>query len=82
MAEHKATLPDLGDDAGDLARVSFFYYDEGETVEKDQPLVQMVTDKATFDVPTPVSGTLTSIEADEDENVEVGGLLAVIETPD
>ena len=84
MAQHEVKLPALGDDsdAPTDATVSFFYVEEGERIEKEAPLVQMVTDKASFDVPCPVSGTVKRIAVKEEEVVEVGGLLAVIETPE
>ncbi len=73
-------LPDLGEDAGDEARVSFWYVEPGEDIEADDPLVQLVTDKATFDVPSPDKGTLKEIVADEDAEVHVGDVLCRIET--
>lgn len=82
MAEHQVKLPSFGEDAGEEATVSFFYVDPGETIDQDEPLAQMVTDKATFDVPSPVAGTLKSIEVEENHKVNVGDLLAVIETGD
>jgi len=78
--EHTVTLPELGEDAGDEATVSFFHFEEGDEVKEGDALVEMVTDKAAFDVPSPVSGVLKKILADEDQVVPVGGPLAVIET--
>ena len=74
------TLPDLGEDAGNEATVSYFYYEVGDYVEKDEDLVEMATDKATFNVPSPVSGKIAEICANEDQVVKVGEKLAVIET--
>ena len=54
-------LPELGDDAPDKAKLSFWYKEEGEEVEREEPICEMFTDKATFDVPSPVSGTLLEI---------------------
>jgi pyruvate dehydrogenase E2 component (dihydrolipoamide acetyltransferase) len=75
MAEYEVTLPELGDDAGDEARVSFWYVDVGEQVEEGDDLVQMLTDKATFDVPSPASGKVVELLAQEDQPVKVGGAL-------
>ena len=72
-------LPELGEDAGDSAKVSFWYYDEGEKVEEGEDLVEMVTDKATFNVPAPVSGDLKEIFIGEGDEAKVGDVLAVIE---
>ena len=76
--EYEVKLPDLGDDAGDEAEVSFWYVDPDETVEKDQDLVEMVTDKAAFTVPSPENGTLKEILAPEGQQVKVGEVMAVI----
>ena len=73
-------LPDLGEDAGDEAEVSFWYVEEGETVEEGQDLVEMVTDKAAFTVPSPVGGTLKQILVKEGETAKVGQALASVET--
>jgi 2-oxoglutarate dehydrogenase E2 component (dihydrolipoamide succinyltransferase) len=61
MAVVEVKLPELGKDAGQEARVSFWYVEKGERVAKDDDLVQMITDKATFDVPSPVDGRVGPI---------------------
>jgi len=80
MARHEFRLPDLGDDAGNEAIVSFWYTEVGEGVEKDQGVLEMRTDKATFDVPAPISGTLAEIRVHDDDKVKVGDILGIIET--
>ena len=75
MAALEVNLPELGEDAGDEARVSFWYVDPGEEVEEGDDLVQMLTDKATFDVPSPAAGKVAELVAHEDQTVRVGGLL-------
>lgn len=72
-------LPDLGQDAPDEAEISFWYVAEGESIEEGQDLVEMVTDKAAFTVPSPVGGTLKQVKAQEGETVKVGQVLAVVE---
>ena len=79
MAVEEVKLPPLGENAGEEARVSFWYVEPGEHVEKDDDLVQMITDKATFDVPSPVEGRVVELVADEDEEVKVGQILCRIE---
>ena len=78
--EHNVVMPPLGEGAGDECTVSFWHVEEGEKVAKDAPLVEMATDKAVFDVPSPVSGTVVTILAKEEEVVKVGTRIAVIET--
>ncbi len=72
-------LPDLGEDAGDSAKVTFWYKSVGDEVKEGEDLVEMMTDKATFNVPSPASGRLTEIRAAEDDTAEVGDILGVLE---
>ena len=82
MAAMEVKLPDLGEDAGDEARVAFWYVEVGEYVEKEDDLVQMLTDKATFDVPSPAAGKVVELVADEDQEVKVGEVLCRIQVED
>ena len=75
-------LPDLGEDAPDEATVSFWYFEEGEEVAAKEDLVEMVTDKATFNVPCPAAGTLVEIRAGDGAKVKVGEVLGVLEAAD
>ncbi len=72
-------LPELGEDAGKEATVSFWYVEDGGEIKKDEDLVEMVTDKATFNVPAPASGVVKEVGAVEGDKVEVGQLMAIIE---
>jgi len=74
------TLPELGEDAGEEATVSFWHIDVDETVAEGDDLVEMVTDKASFNVPSPATGKLVEIAAAEDDTVKIGALLGVLET--
>jgi pyruvate/2-oxoglutarate dehydrogenase complex dihydrolipoamide acyltransferase (E2) component len=75
MADLEVKLPSLGEEAGNEARVSFWYVDVGEDIEEGDDLVQMLTDKATFDVPSPVTGRVSALLAEEDQQVKVGETL-------
>ena len=77
---YEVRLPDLGEDAGKEATVSYFFVNVGDEIKEGDDLVEMVTDKATFNVPAPVSGKVVEIFAKEDQLVKVGEVLAVIET--
>ena len=46
--------------------------------EADEPLLEVSTDKVDTEIPSPASGVLLEIKAQEDETVEVGAVLAVI----
>jgi pyruvate/2-oxoglutarate dehydrogenase complex dihydrolipoamide acyltransferase (E2) component len=80
MAEIEVTLPSLGDDAGDHAEVSFWYVDPGEAVGKGDSLLQMLTDKATFDVPSPAAGIVKAHRCAEGDRVAVGDVICLLET--
>jgi pyruvate/2-oxoglutarate dehydrogenase complex dihydrolipoamide acyltransferase (E2) component len=82
MAVVDVKLPNLGDDAGDEARVSFWHVDVGDSVREGADLVQMLTDKAVFDVPSPATGRVVESLAAEDQTVKVGGLLCRLEVKD
>ena len=78
MAEMIVPLPSLGDDAGDKASVSFVYVKVGDAVAEGTDLVEMVTDKATFNVPCPAAGTVTKLLVAEGDEVAVGDPLCVL----
>ncbi len=73
-------LPPLGEDAPEEAEVSFWYVEAGERIEEGQDMVEMLTDKAAFTVPAPVSGTVQTIMVDEGDKVKVGDVMAIMET--
>ncbi|NQT53299.1 hypothetical protein HQ576_14670 [bacterium] len=80
MSRTEFQLPDLGEDAPDEATVSFWYFEEGEDVAEKEDIVEMVTDKATFNVPSLVAGTLVEIRAGDGAKVKVGQVLGILET--
>lgn len=75
----EVTLPNLGEGSPDQATVSAWLYQEGDFVSEGDDLVEMLTDKATFNVPAPVSGQIVEIRAPQDEAIQVGHVLCVIE---
>jgi pyruvate dehydrogenase E2 component (dihydrolipoamide acetyltransferase) len=72
-------LPELGEDALDEAEVSFWYVEPGDTIKEGEDLVEMVTDKAAFTVPSPVGGTVKEILVEEGDKAAVGQAMATIE---
>ena len=74
-------LPDLGDgiDSADILNVLIA---EGDTVDKDEDSVEIETDKATAEVPSTHSGTVTKVHVGVGETVAVGATLITIETSD
>src|SRR5436305_10367126 len=65
------TLPELGEqiEAGDVLRV---LVKAGDTLTKDQPVLELETDKATIEVPSSVAGTIKEIKVKAGEKVKVG----------
>ncbi|MEM7618703.1 MAG: 2-oxoglutarate dehydrogenase complex dihydrolipoyllysine-residue succinyltransferase [Pseudomonadota bacterium] len=72
MAEIK--VPALGESVSE-ATVAAWLKKEGDSVKKDEALVELETDKVTLEVNAPEDGVITSIVVQEGENVEVGALL-------
>ncbi|ROP37724.1 2-oxoglutarate dehydrogenase, E2 component, dihydrolipoamide succinyltransferase [Saccharothrix texasensis] len=71
------TMPALGESVTE-GTVTRWLKAVGDSVEVDEPLLEVSTDKVDTEIPSPVAGTLLEITAGEDETVEVGGQLAVV----
>jgi pyruvate dehydrogenase E2 component (dihydrolipoyllysine-residue acetyltransferase) len=72
------SMPQLGESVTE-GTVTRWLKKEGERVEADEPLLEVSTDKVDTEIPSPVSGILRGITVAEDETVEVGAELAVID---
>ena len=70
-------VPTLGESITE-ATVSKWLKRVGEEVNSDEPLVELETDKVNVEVPSPLSGTLSSIKVKEGDTVEVGALLGIV----
>ena len=70
-------LPALGESVTE-GTVTRWLKEVGEQVEVDEPLVEVSTDKVDTEIPSPVAGTLLEIRIPEDEEAEVGQVLAII----
>ena len=70
-------VPSLGESITE-ATVSKWLKQVGEKVDSDEPLVELETDKVNVEVPSPLSGTLSSIKVKEGDTVEVGALLGIV----
>ncbi|WP_305793860.1 biotin/lipoyl-containing protein, partial [Nocardia altamirensis] len=70
-------MPALGESVTE-GTVTRWLKQEGDTVEVDEPLLEVSTDKVDTEIPSPVAGVLSKIVAQEDDVVEVGGELGVI----
>ena len=73
----KIVVPVLGESITE-ATVSKWLKNEGDTVEVDEPIVELETDKVNLEVPSPVSGVLSEINSKDGATVEVGALLGSV----
>nr|WP_233515187.1 2-oxoglutarate dehydrogenase, E2 component, dihydrolipoamide succinyltransferase [Marinitenerispora sediminis] len=71
------SMPALGESVTE-GTVTQWLKKEGDTVEADEPLLEVSTDKVDTEIPSPVAGVLTKILVAEDETVEVGAEIALI----
>ena len=70
-------LPPLAEGV-DKASVSYWHHSVGDNVKEGEDLVELVTDKATFNMPSPASSVLKEITVNEGEEAKVGQVLAKI----
>lgn len=71
-------LPDIGEGLEDAEIVSWFV-SPGDTVKRDQALLEVLTDKASSELPSPVAGKVISTNGEEGERIKVGEILIEIE---
>jgi pyruvate dehydrogenase E2 component (dihydrolipoamide acetyltransferase) len=74
-------MPQLGETVAE-GKVSIWHKKEGDIVAKNEILVDVETDKAAVEIPSPVEGVIGSILVSEGETVDVGTILAVINNQD
>ncbi|MGV3153682.1 2-oxoglutarate dehydrogenase, E2 component, dihydrolipoamide succinyltransferase [Corynebacterium sp. 32222D000BW] len=74
---HSVEMPELGESVTE-GTITQWLKSVGDTVEVDEPLLEVSTDKVDTEIPSPVAGTLLEIKADEDDTIEVGEVIATI----
>jgi 2-oxoisovalerate dehydrogenase E2 component (dihydrolipoyl transacylase) len=74
-------MPQLGESVTE-GTVDHWLKSEGDFVKRDEPLVEVVTDKVNAEIPSPFEGKLVKITAAQGETVQVGAVLAQIEVAD
>jgi len=79
MARFTFRLPDIGEGIAE-AEIVAWHVRVGETVSEDQQVADMMTDKATVEMESPVSGTVVELAGEVGEMVAIGSALMVIET--
>ena len=78
MARFTFNLPDIGEGIAE-AEIVAWHVKVGDTVEEDQQLADMMTDKATVEMESPVSGTVVSLAGEVGDQIAIGSTLVVIE---
>src|SRR5699024_4816648 len=77
----EVTLPELGESVTE-GTITRWLKEVGDTIEVDEPIVEISTDKVDTEIPSPVAGTVLEIKVQEDEDVEVGQVLALVGSSD
>ena len=79
MARIEVPMPQMGESIAE-GTVSKWLKAVGQAVERDEPILEISTDKVDAEIPAPASGTLVAIEVQEGQTVEVGTIVAYIDT--
>ncbi|NBC21380.1 MAG: 2-oxo acid dehydrogenase subunit E2 [Alphaproteobacteria bacterium] len=77
MSEYKLRMPDVGEGVVE-AEIVEWHVKVGDTVEEDEDLLDVMTDKATVEIPSPVSGKVTEINGEAGDVIAVGTEILVI----
>src|SRR6478735_2903781 len=79
MATYQFKLPDIGEGIAE-AEIVAWHVKVGDTVEEDQQLADMMTDKATVEMESPVAGKVTKLAGEVGDQIAIGSVLVEIET--
>ena len=79
MGQYSFKLPDIGEGTAE-AEIAAWRVQVGDNVEEDQPLVDMMTEKATVELTSPVAGIVQSVAGQAGQMAAVGSVLVVLET--
>ncbi|QPK82715.1 2-oxoglutarate dehydrogenase, E2 component, dihydrolipoamide succinyltransferase [Corynebacterium qintianiae] len=74
---HSVEMPELGESVTE-GTITTWLKEVGDTVDVDEPLLEVSTDKVDTEIPSPVAGVILEIKAEEDDTVEVGEVIVVI----
>lgn len=72
-------IPDIAENV-ESGIISSILVKEGESIQEEQPVVEVETDKATTDIPSPYAGEVAEIKVNEGDEVKVGQTIIVVET--
>lgn len=79
MPKIEVPMPQMGESIAE-GTVSQWLKQPGDAVERDEPILEISTDKVDAEIPAPAAGTLVDIQVEEGETVEVGTVVAYIDT--
>ncbi|TNE28704.1 MAG: 2-oxo acid dehydrogenase subunit E2 [Bacteroidetes bacterium] len=79
MAQHELIMPKMGESVAEATIINWLK-EEGETIEMEESVLEIATDKVDSEVPSPVEGTLVKRLFAENDVVKVGEVIAIIET--
>ena len=79
MAKYDFKLPDIGEGVVE-GEVVMWHVSVGDVVSEDDPIVDVMTDKATVTIPSPTDGTVVSLNGEVGDMVAVGSVLIEFDT--
>ncbi len=79
MARYEFKLPDIGEGIAE-AEIVAWHVKVGDTIAEDQQIADMMTDKATVEMESPVPGKVLELAGEVGDQVPIGSVLVVIET--
>ena len=79
MAKYEFKLPDIGEGIAE-AEIVAWHVKVGDTIAEDQQIADMMTDKATVEMESPVAGKVIELAGEVGDQIPIGSVLAVIET--
>ncbi|HEY6662325.1 MAG TPA: dihydrolipoamide acetyltransferase family protein [Sphingomicrobium sp.] len=79
MARYEFKLPDIGEGIAE-AEIVAWHVKIGDTIAEDQQIADMMTDKATVEMESPVAGKVIELAGEVGDQIPIGSVLAVIET--
>ena len=77
--KYEVRLPDLGDDAEQRVTVSAWMAETGAALSEGDDLLEITTDKAAFCVPSPKAGRLLETRVSDEDTVNVGDIICILE---
>lgn len=81
MSEYSFKLPDIGEGIAE-AEIVAWHVSVGDSVSEDQPIVDMMTDKATVEIESPVTGKILRLAGEAGDQVPIGSVLVVLDVED